>query len=131
ARRVPEPRLVDRPASMRLGAAWAFALMILQAAAQAILRNTLRSVLTTLGIFIGVAALIAMVAVGQGANAAVEKEIESLGTNLLVVVPGAITANGVRGGSGSASALTVDDAAAIPRDAPAADQVSYMGKQAG
>jgi len=115
----------------RLGASWAFGLMILSAAAQAITRNTLRSVLTVLGIFIGVAALIAMVAVGQGANAAVEKQIENLGTNLLVVVPGAITANGVRGGSGSASALTVDDAAAIPRDAPAVEQVSYMVKQAG
>src|SRR5438874_4753540 len=63
----------------RLGASWAFALMILSAAAQAITRNTLRSVLTVLGIFIGVAALIAMVAVGQGANAAVEKQIENLG----------------------------------------------------
>src|SRR5947209_8176431 len=115
----------------RLGASWAFALMILSAAAQAITRNTLRSVLTVLGIFIGVAALIAMVAVGQGANAAVEKQIENLGTNLLVVVPGATTANGVRGGSGSATALTVDDAAAIPRDAPAVERVSYMARQIG
>ena len=51
-----------------------------------------------LGVFIGVAALIAMVAVGQGANEAVRKQIESLGTNLLVVVPGATTTGGVRGG---------------------------------
>ena len=60
---------------------WAFGLMILAAAAQAIARNKMRSALTMLGVFIGVAALIAMVAVGQGANEAVRKQIESLGTN--------------------------------------------------
>src|SRR5437016_9630679 len=123
--------VVDEPAPARLGASWAFAVMALSAAAQAIARNTLRSVLTMLGVFIGVAALIAMVAVGQGANAAVEKEIQGLGTNLLVVVPGATTANGVRAGSGSASALTVEDAAAIPRAAPAVERVSYMARQVG
>ena len=56
---------------------------------QALARNKMRSALTMLGVFIGVAALIAMVAVGQGANEAVRKQIESLGTNLLVIVPGA------------------------------------------
>jgi macrolide transport system ATP-binding/permease protein len=124
-------RTGDWRASARLGASWAFALMILAAAAQAIMRNKLRSVLTMLGVFIGVAALIAMVAVGQGANAAVEKEIENLGTNLLIVLPGATTANGVRGGHGSASTLTVDDARAIPREAPAVERVSYMVRQIG
>ena len=69
-----------------------------------------------LGVFIGVAALIAMVAVGQGANEAVRKQIESLGTNLVVVVPGARTTGGVRGGFGSASTLTVTDAQAIRRE---------------
>ena len=59
--------------------------MIVGAAVQALRRNLLRSSLTMLGVFIGVAALIAMVAVGQGANEAVRKQIESLGTNLLVV----------------------------------------------
>jgi macrolide transport system ATP-binding/permease protein len=119
AQTLSRQRDADRPASARLGASWAFAVMILAAAAQAIMRNKLRSILTMLGIFIGVAALIAMVAVGQGANAAVEKEIESLGTNLLIVLPGSTTANGVRGGHGSASTLTVDDALAIPHQAPA------------
>ena len=66
--------------------------MTLSSAAQAVGRNRLRSLLTALGVFIGVAALIAMVAVGRGANQAVEKQIESLGTNLLVVMPGATTA---------------------------------------
>ena len=131
ARGVQEAGTLDRPVSVRFGAFGAFALMVLTAAAQAIMRNKLRSVLTMLGIFIGVAALIAMVAVGQGANAAVEKEIESLGTNLLIVLPGATTANGVRAGHGSASTLTVDDARAIPHEAPAVERVSYMVRQLG
>jgi len=129
--RFPTPARADRRGSVRMVASWSFALMILAAAAQAISRNKLRSVLTTLGVFIGVAALIAMVAVGQGANAAVEKEIENLGTNLLVVLPGATTSSGVRGGHGSASTLTVDDARAIPREAPAVERVSYMVRQLG
>ena len=93
--------------------------MIVAAALQALARNKMRSALTMLGVFIGVAALIAMVAVGQGANEAVRKQIESLGTNLLVVVPGATTMGGMRGGHGSASTLTVVDAAAIRREDPA------------
>ena len=70
---------------------WAFTRMILSAAALALLRNKTRSLLTMLGVFIGVAALIAMIAVGQGANEAVRRQIESLGTNLFVIVPGATT----------------------------------------
>ena len=91
--------------------------MIMAAALQALRRNKMRSALTMLGVFIGVAALIAMVAVGQGANEAVRKQIESLGTNLVVVLPGARTTGGVRGGFGSASTLTVADAQAIRREA--------------
>ena len=63
--------------------------MTLYAAFRALRRNKMRSILTMLGIIIGVAAVIAMVSVGQGANLAVQKQIESLGTNLLVVMPGA------------------------------------------
>src|SRR5262245_31661045 len=128
------PRASTRGAlagALRLGGLGAFALMVLAAAAQAIMRNKLRAVLTMLGVFIGVAALIAMVAVGQGANAAVEKEIENLGTNLLVILPGATTSSGVRGGHGSASSLTVDDAQAISREAPAVERDSYMVRQMG
>jgi macrolide transport system ATP-binding/permease protein len=112
-------------------AAWAFGRMIVAAAVQAIGRNMMRSSLTMLGVFIGVAALIAMVAVGQGANEAVLKQIESLGTNLVVVVPGARTMGGMRGGSGSASTLTVNDAQAIRREAPAVGAVSYLIRQSG
>jgi len=84
-----------------------------------------------LGVFIDVAALIAIVAVGQGANDAVRKQIESLGTNLLVVMPGATTTGGVRAGSGSASTLQVADARAIRREAPAVASVSYLIRQLG
>jgi len=110
---------------------FAFAFMVMGAAAQALRRNLLRSALTMLGVFIGVAALIAMVAVGQGANEAVQKQIESLGTNLLVVMPGAVTTGGARAGSGSASTLTVADAQAIRREASAVAQVSYLNRQIG
>ncbi|MBS0395988.1 MAG: ABC transporter permease [Proteobacteria bacterium] len=105
--------------------------MIGGAAIQALARNKMRSALTMLGVFIGVAALIAMVAVGQGANEAVRKQIESLGTNLFVVVPGATTAGGVRAGFGSASTLTVGDAEAIRREAADVAQVSYLIRQSG
>ena len=80
-----------------------FGVMIVGAALQALIRNKMRSALTMLGVFIGVAALIAMVSLGQGANAAVKKQIESLGTNLVIILPGATTAGGVRGGFGSSS----------------------------
>jgi macrolide transport system ATP-binding/permease protein len=113
------------------GAVWAFATMIMAAALQALARNKMRSALTMLGVFIGVAALIAMVAVGQGANEAVRKQIESLGTNLLVVVPGATTMGGIRGGLGSASTLTIADVEALRREVPAVGSVSYLIRQMG
>jgi macrolide transport system ATP-binding/permease protein len=109
---------------------WTFGMMVTGAAIQALARNKMRSTLTMLGVFIGVAALIAMVAVGQGANEAVRKQIESLGTNLLVVVPGAARMGGIRGGFGSASTLTLADIDAIRREAPAVGSVSYLIRQA-
>jgi len=130
---VPTPATA-RPApasARRAGHSWAFAMMILAAAAQALKRNKTRSALTMLGVFIGVAALIAMIAVGQGANEAVRKQIESLGTNLFVVVPGAATSGGMRGGFGSASTLTVADAEAIRRENPSVSAVSYLIRQSG
>jgi macrolide transport system ATP-binding/permease protein len=115
----------------KTGPVLGFVTMILGAAAQALWRNKMRSALTMLGVFIGVAALIAMVAVGQGANAAVRKQIESLGTNLLVVLPGATTTSGVRSGAGSASTLNDNDAVAIRREDPAVGMVSYLIRQPG
>jgi hypothetical protein len=89
--------------------------MTLGAAARALRRNKLRSVLTMLGIIIGVAAVIAMVSIGQGADAAVQEQIRSLGTDMMMIVPGATTASGVRSGWGGVSTLTVGDALAIQR----------------
>jgi macrolide transport system ATP-binding/permease protein len=121
-----------RPAApQRPRALWAFAHMVIAAAVQAIRRNMMRSTLTTLGVFIGVAALIAMVAVGQGANDAVRKQIESLGTNLVVVLPGARTAGGMRAGFGSASTLTTADVQAVRREATTAMEVGYLIRQSG
>jgi len=78
----------------------------------------LRSVLTTLGIIIGVAAVIIMVSVGAGAEARVDELISSLGSNLLMVAPGSGTAGGVRLGAGSVPTITEDDAEAIQREIP-------------
>jgi macrolide transport system ATP-binding/permease protein len=108
---------------------WTFTAMALSAAARALQRNKLRAALTMLGIFIGVAAVIAMVAVGDGARYSVQQQIQSLGTNLLVVLPGATTSNGVHAGFGSTSTLTVGDAQAIAKEVSAADAVSYMDRQ--
>ncbi len=110
---------------------WTFGLMILAAAAQAIGRNKMRSALTMLGVFIGVAALIVMVAVGDGANDAVRKQIESLGTNLVVIQSGALRTGGIRAGAGSASTLTVEDARAIHREDTAVAAVGYLIRQQG
>jgi putative ABC transport system permease protein len=85
----------------------------IKVALRALRRNALRSVLTALGIIIGVAAVIAMVSIGNGAKSQVESQIASLGQNIITVFPGNFTAGGVRGGWGTASTLTVEDAMAI------------------
>ncbi len=121
----PPPPAVAAPGA-RFALAGGFARMIVAAAVQALARNRMRSALTMLGVFIGVGAIIAMVAVGQGANEAVRQQIASLGTNLLVVLPGASTTGGARAGFGSASTLTVADAQAIARDDPAVARVGYL-----
>jgi macrolide transport system ATP-binding/permease protein len=127
----PMRNVAQPDGAAKLAGSAAFGMMIVTAALQAIFRNKMRSALTMLGVFIGVAALIAMVDVGQGANDSVRKQIESLGTNLLVVLPGATTSGGARGGSGSASTLTVVDASTIQRDDKAVGQVSYLIRQSG
>ena len=78
--------------------------------------NKLRSMLTMLGIIIGVGAVITMIAIGSGAQAQVEEQIKALGTNLIIILPGSVTSGGVRMGSGSRSSLTEDDAMAIQRE---------------
>jgi putative ABC transport system permease protein len=91
-------------------------LIALKIAARALTRNTMRSSLTMLGIIIGVGAVIAMVAVGQGAKAQVETQIASIGSNMLLVFPGSTTQGGVHAGSGSVTTLTEDDAEAIKKE---------------
>jgi putative ABC transport system permease protein len=103
--------------------------MTVLTALRALRRNKLRSVLTMLGIIIGVAAVITMVSVGRGADFAVQQQIKSLGTNLLSIVPGTTTASGVRGGWGSVSTLTVGDGTAIARECPAIADVSWIKRQ--
>jgi macrolide transport system ATP-binding/permease protein len=106
-----------------------FSRMALTAAARALRRNKMRALLTMLGIFIGVAAVIAMVAVGDGARYSVEQQIQSLGTNLIIVLPGATTSNGVRAGFGSSSTLTAADADAVGKEASQATATSYTNRQ--
>ncbi|HUA33782.1 MAG TPA: ABC transporter permease [Candidatus Binataceae bacterium] len=108
-----------------------FGAMALVAAARALTRNKMRAALTMLGIFIGVAAVIAMVAVGNGARSSVQDQIASLGTNLIVVLPGATTSNGVRVGLGSTSTLTTADADAIAQEDSAVLMVTYLDRQVG
>ncbi|HVW85763.1 MAG TPA: ABC transporter permease [Bryobacteraceae bacterium] len=84
--------------------------------------NKMRSALTMLGIIIGVAAVIAMVAVGAGAEARIKEQIASIGSNLIIVLSGSITSSGIRMGTGNAQTLTEDDARAILRDC---DAVAY------
>ena len=92
--------------------------------------NKLRSALTMLGIIIGVGAVIAMVAVGAGATARVAEQIQSLGSNLIIVRSGSINTGGVRIGQGSQLTITEDDSAAIAREIPAV-QVSAPSVRGG
>jgi macrolide transport system ATP-binding/permease protein len=103
--------------------------MTLRTALRALRRNKMRSALTMLGIIIGVAAVITMVSIGQGADAAVQQQILSLGTNMLMVIPGATTSSGVRSGWGGVSTLTAADAQVIKRECPAVADVSFMKRQ--
>ena len=90
--------------------------MTFRIALRALARNKLRSFLTMLGIIIGVGAVIAMVAIGEGAKATIRSQIASLGTNVLIVLPGTTTQGGVRVGFGSRSTLTDGDAKAIRQE---------------
>ena len=80
--------------------------------------NRTRSALTMLGIIIGVAAVIAMVGVGAGATERIQEQIQSIGSNLIIVLPGSISSNGVRLGSGGVATLTQDDAVALAAECP-------------
>ncbi len=102
---------------MRLGST-------LNVAFRALRRNKLRSVLTALGIIIGVAAVIAMVGIGNGAKAQVEAQIASLGQNVILIFSGSTTSSGIRTGWGGAGTLKIEDAEAIRREVPGVTAVS-------
>jgi putative ABC transport system permease protein len=98
-------------------------LMTLRIAFKALFRNKLRSSLTMLGMIIGVSAVIAMVALANGARSTIESQIRAAGTNLIYVMAGNFQAGGVRMGSGAANTLTVEDAAAVRDEVPG---VAYL-----
>lgn len=94
-------------------------LLSLRIAVRALRTNKMRSFLTMLGIIIGIASVIAMVAIGSGASKVISEQIASMGSNMLLVLPGSLSSGGIRLGSGSTPSLTYDDALAIQSECPA------------
>jgi putative ABC transport system permease protein len=105
-------------------------LTILKVGLKAIVRNKMRSVLTALGIIIGVACVIAMIGVGQGSQAAIQARISALGTNFLMIFPGIATQSGARIFTGQ-STITEDDVAAVQAECPSVAYVSPSSRSAG
>jgi putative ABC transport system permease protein len=105
--------------------------VILKVAFRALRRNKLRTVLTMLGIIIGVAAVIAMVALGRGAKEAVQARIAALGQNVITVFSGSVNRGGVFSGYGGAGTLTVEDAQAIETEVPGVAAVSPEARFSG
>ncbi len=99
-------------------------LRTLKTALRALRRNVMRAALTTLGIVIGVAAVIAMMEIGNGSSAAIQHTIASMGANNILVMPGTAASGGVSFGAGSVMTLTPEDAEAIARDCPAVEAVA-------
>src|SRR6476619_4131517 len=101
-------------------------LSIIRIAFRALQRNKMRAALTMLGIIIGVSAVVAMVSIGRGAQAAVQAQIDSIGTNLLFVSAGAQNVGGVRSATGDSgtNTLTVEDLDAIKRELPSVAMVT-------
>ena len=99
-------------------------LEVLRTAVRSLMGNKARSLLTMLGVVIGVGAVITMVALGQGAGARIESSVASVGRDILIVFPGAPNTSGVRGSAGSGSALTRDDGEAIALECPSVAAVA-------
>ena len=97
---------------------------ILKVAFRALSRNKLRSLLTALGIIIGVACVVAVVGIGEGARLQAENQLKSLGTNFLMVLPGSVTSSGARAGFGASSKLSEDDVDAIRKEVSTVSYVS-------
>jgi putative ABC transport system permease protein len=92
--------------------------MIFKVAMRALLRNKVRSILTALGIIVGIAAVIAVVAIGEGASTSMKAQISSMGDNMIIVFGGSMKKGGVHGGQGGYQTLMGEDAAAMSRDYP-------------
>lgn len=103
----------------------AFLLLTLMTAIRILSRNRLRAGLTMLGIIIGVGAVIAMVSIGEGAKAAVQAQVASMGTNVIIVLPGSTTVSGVRGGQGGAVTLNVSDALEMKKRIPLLEDAGW------
>lgn len=103
----------------------AFLLLTLMTAIRILSRNRLRAGLTMLGIVIGVGAVIAMVSIGEGAKAAVQAQVASMGTNVIIVLPGSTTVSGVRGGQGGAVTLNVSDALEMKKRIPLLQETGW------
>src|SRR2546425_8051729 len=99
-------------------------LLTFRVAIRALARNKMRSCLTMLGIIIGVGAVIANIAIGQGASSQVQASIANMGNNMLFVMSGSMNFGGMRGGAGSSNTLTPEDADAVERECPAVRAVS-------
>jgi putative ABC transport system permease protein len=97
---------------------------LVRVASESIRKNTMRTLLTMLGIVIGVGAVIIMVAIGQGATSRIEEQVNALGTNMIVVTPGAAQRGGVSGGAQSFNRLTLDDAEKLKRESTLLSAVS-------
>ena len=104
---------------------------ILKVAIKSILKSRMRSLLTALGIIIGVAAVVVMVAIGDGAQMQVEEQIASLGSNLIVIFPGSSSTRGIRGGAGSFNRFTMDDVNKIRDEATLIKAVSPIVRSGG
>ncbi|MDP4115586.1 MAG: ABC transporter permease [Bacteroidota bacterium] len=104
---------------------------IFRVAAKSIMKSRMRSLLTALGIIIGVSAVVVMVAVGDGAQLKVENQIASLGSNLIIITPGTSSAGGIRGGAGSFNKFTLEDAEKIKAEATLIKGVSPLVRSGG
>ena len=97
---------------------------LLKLASQSILKNKMRTLLTMLGIVIGVGAVIVMVAIGNGAQARIQDQMNSLGTNVIMIMPGSTQQGGASQGAGTFNRLTVADAEKVKREATTLSAVS-------
>jgi macrolide transport system ATP-binding/permease protein len=114
-----EPAPAATPGRLRAGLAWQRLQWMVRTAMNGLRRNVLRAALTTLGIIIGVAAVIAMMEIGRGSSTAIQQTIASMGANNLLIMPGTASSGGVSFGAGSVMTLTPQDSDAILSECPA------------